>query len=353
MHRVILAHVPEDEAAAQYWARLSGGISVCVRDAKSAVHAGAGALLGVVWSRVTAASPAADRLMQIAGEAPIAVLFQFDESALPEGLAALKLVSVAADAQAKEVEATLRLAQRMQPRRPLAQPHRAAATPQFARPTAAEELKAPSYGRMFVSGMTRGLASSVAVISLGAGAAVGVQGKGPVLGIGDSVANTLDAHIATAGLTDDREATGHELLGIVSDAELAQQANNLRHAAAAQRAQISEKLILAQEQIADARVRTDSMIARLSAISSANDHWNVASAAPVAAPSVLSAAPEAPQLAAVTVHAEPVAAPEPVAQAQADASDVYAITRYADRINAPLPQLTDEESTRLSLWSPI
>lgn len=352
MHRLILAHVPGDEAAAQQLSAVVEALCVCVRSPNSNVQVSPGSALGIVWSAKAAASPVADRLAHLAAMAPSAILFRTDDAAPSADLAAQRLINVLPHATAEELASAVRLAQRAQPRRAPARPRRESAAPEFVA-RAASEVKA-SYGRMFMSGMTRGFASSVAVLSLGAGAAVGVQEKAGLLGISDSFAHPFEpanAHVEQLGVTEDAEENRVALAlpGLISDAELAHQANALRQAAAAQRAQIFARLNFAEQQLDEARARTDAVIARLDAISTRVDHANFAAAAPSVLTAAPAAAPSAPQLAQAPAHAEPVAAS---AQQQADLApvdDIYALTRYVDRIAEPAQR---QEDAKLGLWSP-
>ncbi|HWA00029.1 MAG TPA: hypothetical protein VG841_06910 [Caulobacterales bacterium] len=364
MQRLILAHVAGDEAAAHRLCAVVGGVPVLVRHAATSVQVGAGAVLGVVWSAGALASPAGVRLSELAAEAPSAVVFRSDETPVCEALAAQRLITVTPDASEDDLRAAVRLAQRVQPRRPVARSRRDFVTPDLAAPAAPSEPKA-AYGRMFVSGMTRGFASSVAILSLGAGAAVGVQENAGVLGAGDGVARSFEpsgAHVEHIGATRDLEESA-AMPGLVSDTELAQQASALRQAAAAQRQVIDDQLSGAERQLADARLRTDAVIARLNAISAQTSTFAAATPRAGAAPPVRAEA-EAPQLAeslqpappqpAVDLDFSPVVVDLTVAPPQKPASpaeDVYALTRYADGLADAGAKPV--EPSKLALWSPI
>ncbi|MES1158624.1 MAG: hypothetical protein ABUL42_01900 [Terricaulis silvestris] len=345
MHRLILAHVAGDEVAAQaIGARLgeASPITMVVRLDTRPILIGSSSLLGVIWSERAASVPEYARLVEIAAAAgSAAVLFCADETPVRDAMARLGLLQLPLEAGGPELQAALRVA-----RHKAASKSAPATWPAKPMPGSAPiaDGKA-SYGRMFVSGMTRGLASSVAIIGLGAGAAVGVQQQA-LLG-STSFASPLDAHVEHVNATIDVHGSfaGHQP-GLVSDAEMSRQAGALREAITAQRSEIFQTLDRAEQQLADARTRTDSVIARLQAISTTDRHFfAAASPATMRAPAPAVQASAAPIVHASATHlqtAAPALAPAAAASAspihQAAAMQRRAIAASTVTLTPPVPQ---------------
>lgn len=116
---------------------------------------------------------------------------------------------------------------------------------------------------MFVSGLTRGLASSFAVMSLGGGMTVAIQETAGAM-------NVSSANDEQAPASPMRVAV-RSAPGLVSDTQLLIEANALRTAEAEQHAQVGQMLEIAGDRLADARARTDRIMVRLKQIADTPD----------------------------------------------------------------------------------
>jgi len=378
MQRLILAHVAGDEAAAEVVAAASSGLDLAPivmaigRDTRT-FYAGAGALLGLIWSKKAASSAEYSRLVEIGAAAGSgAILIRVDNTPLRDALLALRLIEVQSGASPSEFLSAVRVARSATRFNVPRQEDRPNFNPASV-PARGVDGKA-SYSRMFVSGMARGLASSVAVISLGAGAAVGVQNQA-LLG-SSSLADPLrqDApRVEHANTTlDVNDSFVGRQAGLVSDQEMARQATVLRESIAHQRVEIFARLDFAEQQLADARARTDGVIARLQAISAEGRFFAAASpstarvqapapvvrqaASPVPTKATASAISLVHQAAAsqrraqgdLVVRLTP-AAPQ---GARLEASrDLLALTRYAVALSESPAHFTYSVND-LDLWSP-
>src|SRR5688572_16934521 len=162
MYRLILAHVPADQAAAQQICTANpslGAVLLPVREGAATLQIGSTIQLGIVWSANTAATAEAARLVALAALAPHAtIVIRADDAPLSDELAALRLVETAPDFTSQEIYATLKMARSTAARRNpalTAAPVSTTPAPQMgaAQAAAIGVDGKPGYSRMFVSGM--------------------------------------------------------------------------------------------------------------------------------------------------------------------------------------------------------
>ncbi|HWA00030.1 MAG TPA: hypothetical protein VG841_06915 [Caulobacterales bacterium] len=262
MSRLILAHAPGDEATAERVAAGVRGVSVLVLPVGPKTRPpvlGPGVLLGLIWSHHAASSPASLLLAQFATGARGAFVIHADETLPSAALAELRLISTPAHATTEDVAAAMRTARLFAAHR--APQARALHTPAFEY-VAADRNTRPSYSRMFVSGMTRGLASSLAVVGVGGGITFGIQESAGLVGASSlMLSGGLDAHAA-----EPQTQTAVRVRvtpGLMSDMELRTEAATLRALDAAQKPRVGELLTIADHDLADARARTERILDRL------------------------------------------------------------------------------------------
>lgn len=257
MSRLILAHAPGDEAIAERLRSAAHGVAtivLCIGPQTRAPTLGPGVLLGLVWTHQAASSASGALLANVATGVRGAFLIHADDALPNEPLAALRLIATPAHAGAEDLAAAMRSAR-------LIAAHRSASTP---RPTtvalAAAQVHAanprPTYGRLFLSGLTRGLASSLAVMSVAGGVTIGIQESAGLVG-------GLEASAAEPQAPTSLRVAVRASAGLVSDDEMRAEATSLRAYARAERPHVGEMLTIADHDLADARERTSRILARL------------------------------------------------------------------------------------------
>jgi len=291
MPRLILAHAPADELVAQAIGaalEIPGLVILPVTTRTRAPALGPGVVLGLIWS-----AHANDDLVRFAGDGGGVFLIRTDESAVNAALTYLRLAVAGPPAKSEDIHAAMKMTRLTRaPQRPV----RGIRAADLA-VSSSSEADGASYSRLFMSGLTRGLASSLAVVGVGGGITLGIQESAGAVNVsswvgGDEAApSNLQVTMRSAHL--------------LSDTQLLMEARQLREAEAANRGQVGETLTIAGEQLADARVRTDRIMMRLKQIADSTD------ATPVSSPAQIAVAPSV----GVPLHA---ADPAPLIESEPD-----------------------------------